>query len=95
MNNLYKGLDMIIKCRECNHEIEGVNCPGCGESTPEAGIFCINCGYRLKGEGSGISGEENEALDLDDRILSPDAACTGIIIDGKCCICGKPPEPEV
>lgn len=85
---------MIIKCSECNHEIAGVNCPGCGESTPEEGIFCINCGYKLKGEEAGMSDEDDDDLDLDDRILCPDGACTGIIIDGKCCECGKPLEPE-
>jgi hypothetical protein len=83
---------MIIKCSECNHEIESVDCPGCGESTPVEGIFCINCGYKLKDDAAGLTDEDVDGLDLDDRILCPDGACTGIIIDGKCCECGKPAE---
>jgi|LSQX01.2.fsa_nt_gb hypothetical protein len=85
---------MIIKCRECNHEIEGVVCPGCSESTPEGGNFCINCGQRLRDENTGMADDYDDAMDMDDRILCPDGACTGIIIDGKCCECGKPAEPE-
>lgn len=32
---------------------------------------------------------EEEAFDMDDRVLCPDGTCTGIIVDGKCSECGK------
>ena len=85
---------MIIKCPECNHEIEGINCPECGESTPKESIYCINCGKNLKGETTDAFDDDAEDFDMDDRILCSDGTCTGIIIDGKCSECGKPLEPE-
>ena len=83
---------MIIKCSECDHEIKGIDCPECGESTPEESLYCINCGKNLKDEPASES--EDDDLDFDDRVLCSDGACTGIIIDGKCSECGKPPESE-
>ena len=83
---------MIIKCPECNHEIESVECPSCGESTPQAGAHCINCGKSLQDKAADTIEEDNEDFDLDDRVLCSDGTCTGIIIDGKCSECGKPPE---
>jgi DNA-directed RNA polymerase subunit RPC12/RpoP len=84
---------MIIKCQECNHEIEGIDCPECGESTPRESVYCINCGKRLKEDTVDVI-EEDDSFYLDDRILCSDGTCTGIIIDGKCSECGKPPEAE-
>ena len=84
---------MIIKCPECNHEIEGIKCTACNESTPAGSIYCINCGKNLQEEPEDSS-DEDDSIDFDDRILCSDGACTGIIIDGKCSECGKPPEPE-
>ena len=84
---------MIIKCPECEHEIEGIDCAKCGESTPKESIYCINCGKSLKGDATeAIEEDDYEDFDLDDRVLCSDGACTGIIIDGKCSECGKPPE---
>lgn len=39
-------------------------------------------------------GSEEEAFDMDDRVLCPDGTCTGIIVDGKCVECGKPLKDE-
>ncbi|MGD9161929.1 MAG: hypothetical protein PVG39_26195 [Desulfobacteraceae bacterium] len=84
---------MIIKCPECNHEIEGINCPECGESTPEESVYCINCGKNLKDDSAvPEADEEDDGFDFNDRVLCSDGTCTGIIIDGKCSECGKPPE---
>ena len=82
---------MIIKCPECNHEIEGIECPACGESTPAESAYCINCGKGLQDE-TADAVEEEDGFDPDERILCSDGTCTGIIIDGKCSECGKPPE---
>ncbi len=85
---------MIIKCPECDHEIKAIDCPDCGESTPEESVYCINCGKNLKGEPETLTDDEDDDLDFEDRVLCSDGACTGIIIDGKCSECGKPPEEE-
>ena len=85
---------MIIKCTECGHEIEGVDCPACGESTPKESVYCINCGKNLQDDTAGDVEDDYEDFDMDDRVLCSDGTCTGIIIDGKCSECGKPPGPE-
>ncbi len=85
---------MIIKCPECEHEIEGVDCPSCGESTPKESVYCINCGKGLQEDPESLIEEDGEDFDLDDRVLCSDGACTGIIIEGKCSECGKPPGAE-
>ncbi len=86
---------MIIKCPVCNHEITGIECPVCGGSTPGEGTYCINCGRKLNDETAASVKEDDVDFDLDDRILCSDGTCTGIIIDGKCSECGKPPEQVV
>ena len=83
---------MIIKCPECSHEIEGIECQECGESTPAESVYCINCGKKVRKNSTDAVEDEDEGLDLDDRVLCPDGTCTGIIIDGKCSECGKSPE---
>jgi hypothetical protein len=83
---------MIIKCPECNHEIEGIDCPVCGEATPKESTYCINCGKNLTGDEADDIEDDYEDFDLENRVLCSDGACTGIIIDGKCSECGKPPE---
>jgi hypothetical protein len=41
--------------------------------------------------------DDNEDLDLENRILCPDGACTGIIVNGRCTECGRqyPDEGEI
>ena len=85
---------MIIKCPECNHEIEGIICPECGESTPGESVHCINCGKNLQDNTAEVTEEDDDSFDLDDRILCSDGTCTGIIIGGKCSECGRPAESE-
>lgn len=52
----------------------------------------MNCGVPLM-EKSETASDQTD-FDLEDRILCPDGACTGIIVDGKCSECGRP-YPEV
>lgn len=83
---------MAIKCPECNKEIEGIKCPDCGETTPLESRYCINCGSGIT---QGQEQEQEQAdhddsdFDLENRVLCPDGACTGIIVNGKCSECGK------
>jgi len=36
-----------------------------------------------------VYADDDEDLDLDNRVLCPDGSCTGIIVDGRCTECGK------
>ncbi len=82
-----------MKCPHCNTEIPGTNCPECSESIPEESSYCLYCGAGLKDYSAGvddsISAEDEDDLDLENRIPCIDGNCIGIIIDGKCNICGK------
>ena len=82
-----------MECPHCHQEITGKNCPDCGTDIPMESRYCMNCGSNVEEE------SENEDLlqpdngfDLEDRVLCSDGTCTGIIIDGKCTECGKPPQ---
>lgn len=83
-----------MKCPHCEEEITGSLCPRCGEATAFDGAnYCMACGAPLKEDlpeipPDGLS-DDDGGFDLDDRILCPDGACTGIIIDGKCTECGR------
>jgi len=48
----------------------------------------MECGAEVEFE-TAVAREEGE-FDLENRVLCPDGACTGIIIDGKCIECGRP-----
>jgi len=50
----------------------------------------MDCGAKLEKEMEQPIGQEEESLDLEDRVLCPDGTCTGIMIDGRCSECGKP-----
>jgi len=50
----------------------------------------MNCGAELERQAERVVSEEEDSVDLDDRVLCPDGTCTGIIIDGRCTECGKP-----
>jgi hypothetical protein len=78
-----------MKCPYCEKEIPGKPCSSCGSLIPADSRFCMECGARLEDE-KGTTTQDEEAFDLDDRILCPDGTCTGIIVDGKCTECGKP-----
>jgi DNA-directed RNA polymerase subunit N (RpoN/RPB10) len=83
-----------MKCPHCQEDIIGPPCPTCGEATAfETANYCMACGTPLK-EGleevaQRDSSDDDNGFDLDDRVLCPDGACTGIIIDGKCSECGR------
>ena len=82
-----------MECPYCKREIPGVTCPGCNKIVPEESNYCLYCGTGFKGEPAeedeNVSAAETNDLDLDDRIPCSDGNCIGIIVDGKCNICGK------
>ena len=82
-----------MKCPYCNKEISAITCPECNGSIPEDSSYCLHCGADLKnnfavGDDS-ISAGQTDGIDFEDRIPCIDGNCIGIIIDGKCNICGK------
>ena len=85
-----------MKCPFCEKELPGVECQYCGAISPEEANYCIDCGRLLQRDEAGADFEDispdtdNDAFDLENRILCPDGTCTGIIVNGKCTECGKP-----
>lgn len=79
----------MIKCPECSKEIIGKECTNCGKDTPQESVFCMHCGEKVEGDSKGIFNGDDNDFDFKNRVLCTDGACTGIIIDGKCCECGK------
>jgi DNA-directed RNA polymerase subunit RPC12/RpoP len=82
-----------MECPNCHKEISGKSCPACGAQVPEESRYCMKCGAPFREEPQQTA-DQDESFDLDDRILCPDGACTGIIVDGKCTECGKPYPEE-
>jgi len=82
-----------MKCPYCSKEIAGDTCPRCNKTIPEESRYCLFCGATLKDspevEDDLISPEEIEDFDFENRIPCIDGNCIGIIINGKCNICGK------
>jgi len=82
-----------MECPQCKTEIPGVTCPGCNKTVPDESDYCLYCGVGLKGEPAEedehVSAGETNDFDLDDRTPCSDGNCIGIIINGKCNICGK------
>ncbi len=82
-----------MKCSYCNKEIPGIICPGCKETVPEESRYCLYCGAMLKDDSQAVddsaSAGEKDDIDFDSRVLCIDGNCIGIIINGKCNICGK------
>ena len=77
-----------MKCPHCDKEIPGFPCPQCTAISPAGAKYCMQCGSSL-GEKEEDFIEDDNGFDFQNRILCPDGACTGIIIDGKCTECGK------
>jgi len=80
----------MTKCPHCSQEIPGTVCALCGETTPASGRYCMKCGSSLLDPDPAPVDEEDE-LDLENRILCPDGTCTGIVVAGKCTVCGRSP----
>ena len=78
-----------MKCPHCHQEISGKPCPSCGVHVPAESRYCMECGSPLA-EKHQEEMEQEDSLEMEDRILCPDGNCTGIIIDGRCSECGKP-----
>lgn len=79
-----------MRCPHCDEEIQGPVCPQCGAMSPEGANYCMECGSALEEpEEAPVSDDIDEDYDFDNRILCPDGACTGIIVNGKCVECGK------
>ena len=77
-----------MKCPHCEKEIPGIPCPDCGSETPEGANYCMACGTLLTEKAEKSVDDEN-GFDFEDRVLCPDGACTGIIVDGRCTDCGR------
>ena len=91
-----------MKCPHCNEEIQGVACPACKKTIPEESRYCLYCGNEIKDEEPRVDdhvdadqeetvagAQETDEVDLENRIPCSDGICIGIIINGKCNICGK------
>ena len=86
--DLQKELNFVMECPHCNEEIPGRQCAECGTTVPSESLYCMNCGMKLEEEAEDTVTQE-DAFDLENRILCPDGVCTGIMVDGKCTECGK------
>jgi 6-pyruvoyltetrahydropterin/6-carboxytetrahydropterin synthase len=82
-----------MKCPHCDKEIPGITCPECQESIPEESSYCLYCGADLRsastGEDTTTSAGDTDSIDFEDRIPCSDGNCIGIIINGKCNMCGR------
>jgi hypothetical protein len=82
-----------MKCPHCDKEIPGITCPECQETIPQESSYCLYCGAALHstsmGEDTATSAEDADGYVFEDRIPCSDGNCIGIIINGKCNICGR------
>jgi predicted amidophosphoribosyltransferase len=80
-----------MRCPHCDEEIGGPKCPECGAMMPESASYCMDCGFPMNenSEEDIVTDGDEHDFDFDNRVLCPDGACTGIIIEGKCVECGK------
>jgi hypothetical protein len=81
----------MTKCPHCSQEIPGTVCPLCGETTPASGRYCMQCGSSLLASVSASVDEDDGEVDFENRVLCPDGTCTGIVVGGKCTVCGRSP----
>jgi hypothetical protein len=83
-----------MKCPHCNNDISGLSCPECSEIIPEESRYCLYCGAMVRdlpAPEDVVTGENGEdEFDFKNRIPCSDGNCIGIIINGRCNICGKP-----
>ncbi len=80
-----------MECPHCGEPLPSKTCPRCGEAVPEESRYCLACGAPLDEEvdREPFSDDDEEGLDLENRVLCPDGACTGIIENGRCTECGR------
>jgi hypothetical protein len=82
-----------MRCPYCDKEIQGITCPACGEKIPTESRYCLYCGTAIKedspAEETLAPVEEADGFDFENRIPCSDGRCIGIIIGGRCNICGK------
>jgi len=81
-----------MECPRCHKNIPGKECQSCGVEIPLESRYCMGCGAEVDIEVSVFQGVDE--FDFENRVLCPDGACTGIIIDGKCIECGRPFKEE-
>lgn len=83
-----------MRCPHCSKDIPGISCPECEMVIPEESKYCLYCGAMLEGgsipESDGSEAGEGGDFDLKSRMPCSDGNCIGIIIKGRCNICGKP-----
>jgi len=84
---------VVMECPHCHQEIPGLTCTECGKEIPEDSRYCLYCGVELglgtSEEADYSTADETGDFDLEDRVPCSDGNCIGIIINGKCNICGK------
>ncbi|HOV89155.1 MAG TPA: hypothetical protein PKW07_00385 [Syntrophorhabdaceae bacterium] len=78
-------------CEKCQAEIETIKCLKCGEHIMPLGNYCYLCGGDLRHR---EAEEDEESIDLSNRILCSDGTCIGVVENGVCKVCGKPYTPE-
>ena len=77
-----------MKCPHCSKEIPGKECQHCNKIIPPESRYCIECGEFIGDDTVDIETEDSD-LNFENRVLCSDGTCTGIIINDKCCECGK------
>jgi len=82
-----------MKCPHCSQEIPGVSCPECHKVVPTESKYCLYCGTILEDTSTTESDTYNtgqgDDFDFENRIPCRDGNCIGIVINGRCNICGK------
>lgn len=78
-----------MQCPYCHETLPSKTCPNCGEEVPEESRYCLACGAAFEQADTPPVSDDEEGLDLENRILCPDGTCTGIIENGRCTVCGK------
>jgi hypothetical protein len=82
-----------MRCPYCSKEIQGIICPECHQAIPRESRYCLYCGAMVKEHPrmddivSGAAAADD--FDFENRIPCSDGTCIGIIVNGKCNICGK------
>ncbi|MBF0495154.1 MAG: zinc ribbon domain-containing protein [Deltaproteobacteria bacterium] len=68
-------------CPNCEADIKGVDCPSCGQESPQDSVYCCKCGREL-----GVS-EEANAIESD--MDCPSCGQQTPLHSSFCCSCGR------